>query len=102
VAVSVVVFAFTDPLVNALGLSTEQGIEQPSLAYGIFSALTAGVTEAVLFRGYPIERFVEAGYQPAVAGAVTWAVFTLAHAVSGYPLRNVVQIAALSVVITAV
>jgi|GEM_PF-760847 membrane protease YdiL (CAAX protease family) len=75
------VFALTDPLVTALGLPTEQGIAQPSLAVGIGSAITAGITEEIMFRGYPIERLIDAGYGPVAAGGLTWALFTVAHVV---------------------
>lgn len=102
VIAAVGVFAFTDPLVNALGLPTEQGIQRSSLAVGIASAVTAGITEEILYRGYPIERLVDAGYGPVVAGGVTWALFTLAHFGSGYPAGNLVQIALAGLVITAV
>ncbi|MFB1063780.1 lysostaphin resistance A-like protein [Natrinema sp. H-ect4] len=96
------VFALTDPLVTALGLPTEQGIAQPSLAVGIGSAITAGITEEIMFRGYPIERLIDAGYGPVAAGGLTWALFTVAHVGSGYPSGNLLQIAVAALIITVV
>lgn len=96
------VFALTSPLIEALGLPTREGIAAPSLVVGLVGAVTAGVTEEILYRGYPIERFVEAGYRPLVAGGLTWALFSLAHVGSGYPAGNLVQIALAGLVITAV
>ena len=43
------------------------------------SVLRAAVAEEVLFRGYPIERIQEATGSRLAAGAVSCAVFTLAH-----------------------
>jgi len=34
-----------------------------------------------MFRGYPIERLIDAGYGPVAAGGLTWALFTVAHVV---------------------
>lgn len=95
------VFVASEPLITALGLPTREGIPQPSLAYGIASAVTAGVTEEILFRGYPIERLTDVGYGPLVAGGLTWGLFTLAHAPS-YPIGNLVQIALVALLLTAV
>ena len=94
-------FVATGPLVSALDLPVREGIPTPSLAIGIASAVTAGVTEEVLFRGYPIERLIDAGYRPLAAGGLTWAAFTVAHAPS-YPAGNLVQIALVALLFTAV
>lgn len=96
------VFVATAPILDRLGVPTQQGLEQPSLVLGIVGAITAGVTEEILYRGYPIERLTDAGYHPLTAGALTWAVFSLAHAGSGYPVGNLVQISLASLLITAV
>jgi len=100
-ALGVGVFVATGPLVSALGLPVREGIPTPSLAIGIASAVTAGVTEEVLFRGYPIERLIDAGSSPLVAGGLTWAAFTVAHAPS-YPAGNLVQIGLVALLFTAV
>lgn len=94
-------FVASEPLITALGLPTREGIPQPSIVYGIASAVTAGVTEEILFRGYPIERLTDVGYRPLVAGGLTWLLFTLAHAPS-YPAGNLVQIALVALLLTAV
>jgi len=97
----VAAFVVTEPLVTALGLPVQEGIPQPSLAVGLVTVLTAGITEEVLFRGYPIERLLDAGYGPVAAGGITWGVFTVAH-VPSYPAGNLVQIGLVALAFTAV
>ncbi|MFP4591124.1 MAG: CPBP family intramembrane glutamic endopeptidase [Halobacteriales archaeon] len=87
-------------MISALGLPTQEGIEPSTLLVGLIGAVTAGITEEVLFRGYPIERIIDGGFPPLAAGAATWALFTLAHAPT-YPLGNVVQLALVALVFTA-
>jgi membrane protease YdiL (CAAX protease family) len=99
------VFVATDPLVAALGLATRDGAGAMSadttLAVGLLGAVTTGVVEELLYRGYPIERLLDATERPLVAGGLTWGVFTLAHA-TYWPLGNLVQVAAVAAVLTAV
>lgn len=51
-------FVLTAPLVNALGLGTTSAgileLAQMSIALRIGIVLTAGITEEIMFRGYPI------------------------------------------------
>ncbi|WP_247729806.1 CPBP family intramembrane glutamic endopeptidase [Halovivax limisalsi] len=101
VVLGVGVFVITDSIVSNFGLPVRDGISRPSLAVGLFSAITAGVTEEVLFRGYPIERLTDAGYTPLLAGTITWGLFTVAHAPS-YPAGTVLQIAVVAGLFTAV
>jgi membrane protease YdiL (CAAX protease family) len=102
-AIALSAFLFGDPLVEALGLRMEEGalLEGKSVTLALVSAVTAGITEEILFRGYPIERFVEAGFNVYGAGAVTWLLFTLGH-LPGYPAGNVLLIAIAGAVFTAV
>lgn len=96
------VFALTGPVIEAFGLPVRQGIAQPTLVVGITTAVTAGITEEILYRGYPIERLIDAGYGSLAAGGLTWLLFTVAHFWSGYPVGNLLQIALAALVITAV
>ncbi|MFC7076863.1 CPBP family intramembrane glutamic endopeptidase [Haloarcula halophila] len=103
--VALVVFVATDPLVAALGLPVESGAGAMSAGVGIglalASAVTTGIVEEVLFRGYPIERLLAYTGSPLVAGGITWGAFTVGHAVV-WPLGNLLQIAAVSAVLTVV
>ncbi|WP_135806499.1 CPBP family intramembrane glutamic endopeptidase [Halorussus marinus] len=104
-AAAMLVFAATDPLVTALGLPVRGDSGTLSTGVGLSVALvravTTGVVEEVLFRGYPIERLVEYAESPLLAGVVTWGAFTAAHAVA-WPLGNLVQISAVAAVFTVV
>jgi membrane protease YdiL (CAAX protease family) len=104
-AVTLFVFVLTDPLVSALGLPV--GDDAGTLATGVglglalMGAVTTGVVEEVLFRGYPIERLLEHTDSSLVAGGLTWMAFTVAHTVV-WPLGNLLQIAAVAAVLTLV
>lgn len=99
------IFALTDPLVEALGLPVQGDAGTMSAGVGLSVALlravTAGVVEEILFRGYPVERLLEYADSPILAGVLTWGVFTVAHAVT-WPLGNLLQISAVTAVFTAV
>lgn len=102
---ALLVFAGTDPLVSALGLPVSDGASTVTagvgigLAFGI--AVTTGLVEEVLYRGYAIERLNEYAESPAIAGGISWGAFTLAHAVV-WPVGNLVQVATVSAVFTLV
>jgi membrane protease YdiL (CAAX protease family) len=104
-AAALVVFAATDPLVAALGLpvSDDAGTMSAGVGLGLAlaGAVTTGVVEEVLFRGYPIELLLDATDSPPVAGGVTWGVFTLAHA-AVWPVGNLLQVAAVAALFTVV
>ncbi|GAB3669069.1 CPBP family intramembrane glutamic endopeptidase [Halopiger thermotolerans] len=99
------IFIATGPLVAALGLPVESGAggiaELPSLPVALAAAVTAGVVEEILYRGYAIERLLEYSGSPLVAGGLTWLVFTLAHAVA-WPLGNLLQVAAVTAIFVVV
>ncbi|WP_135854318.1 CPBP family intramembrane glutamic endopeptidase [Halorussus salinus] len=105
VVAAMVVFAATDPLVGALGLPIRDDAGTLSAGIGLSVALaravTTGVVEEILFRGYPVERLLDFTDSPLLAGGTTWGVFTTAHAVV-WPLGNLVQISAVAAVFTAV
>jgi len=103
VVVSVVgMFVATGPIINALGLPTELSASMPSLAVGIASAITAGITEEILYRGYPIERLIDAELGPLAAGGITWLLFTVAHFGAGIPLGNFIQVGLAGLIITTI
>ncbi len=105
VVAALLVFAGTDPLVEALGLPVAGDAGKLSAGVGVGLALarvvTTGIVEEILFRGYPIERVVAYTGSPLVAGGLTWGVFTLAHA-AVWPVGNLLQVAAVAAVLTAV
>jgi membrane protease YdiL (CAAX protease family) len=100
-----VVFVATDPIIEALGLPLAAGegpmATEAGIGLALLGALTTGLVEEVLYRGYPIERLLEYTDSALVSGAVTLGVFTVAHAVA-WPLGNVVQVAAVSTLLTVV
>lgn len=103
VVLATLAFAATDPLIEAAGLATTDGLEVGgSVAVGIAAALTAGVVEETLFRGYAFERIAETDWGPGGVALVTWLGFTLAHVPAGYPTGTLVQIGAAAAVFTLV
>lgn len=68
----------------------------------LFTALSAGVTESILFQGYPIERLASLTGSIVLAGAVSFLVFTAVHYVGDtYDLTDIllVSVPALSVTV---
>lgn len=102
---ALLVFAGTDPLVTALGLSvaSDTGTMTAGVGLGVAvaGAVTAGIIEEVLFRGYAIERLLEYTGSSVVAGGFAWGLFTAAHA-AVWPPGNLLQIAAVAAVFTGV
>lgn len=103
--VALFVFVITDPLVAALGLPVGEDTGTMTAGVGVGVALagavTTGIVEEILFRGYPIERLLDYIDSTVVAGGLTWGVFTVAHAVV-WPVGNLLQIAAVAAVFTIV
>lgn len=81
--VGALLFAFTAPLVRALGWDdTRPGITALATlpwTTRVVIVFTAAFTEEVLFRGYPIERLSELTGSPTLAGVLTWLLFSLLH-----------------------
>lgn len=98
-------FAVTQPLVQALGLtSTSAGIETLAMLplwVIVAIALTAGITEEILFRGYPIERLAELTGNLWVGAAVTVILFTLIH-VPAWGIGGAIQIGVWTLIVTVV
>lgn len=101
--VGVLGFGLTQPLVQALGLeSTRGGIQTiatlPTWVV-VLVAVTAGVTEEILFRGYPIERVSDLTGELWIGAVVTYVVFTAAH-VPFWGLGGAIQIGVWTLVVT--
>lgn len=81
--VGVLAFGFTFPLVDAFGLGTTvEGIEwlvQFPVWLLIVTAVTAGFTEEVMFRGYLLERVGELTGALWIGAVISAVVFTLVH-----------------------
>jgi membrane protease YdiL (CAAX protease family) len=101
--VGVLAFGVTRPIVQSLGLdATGGGIETLAslpLSVVVVIAITAGVTEEVLYRGYPIERLTELTGDVRVGAGLTLVVFTVAH-VPFWGVGGALQIGAWTVVVT--
>lgn len=78
----------------ALPADSEAGLTRLLAMPGWFRwavVITAGVTEEILFRGYPIERLTELTGQLWLAALIPLIVFTLAH-LSGWSLGHLVGV----------
>jgi membrane protease YdiL (CAAX protease family) len=95
------VIIFGLPLLH-LQQNAEALKQMAALPYGLrFSiVLRAGIVEEILFRGYGIERLRELIGNKYVAGAITLAVFSLAH-LSHWGLAQLVVAGAAGFVLTA-
>lgn len=103
--VGILSFMVTRPLVELLGLSgtgTGGGLRTIlSFPIGIVVVLSvsAGITEEVMFRGYPIERLSEMTGSIWIAAALTVVMFTAAH-IPLWGLGGALQIGGWTVVVT--
>lgn len=81
--VGAVSYPFTTPLIESLGLETTVGglemLATLPLGFVMALALTAAVTEELLYRSYPIERISELTGSPALAAGITFVFFVLFH-----------------------
>ena len=97
--------AATGPLIDALGLSegsgTESAVPEAGIGVAVLSALTTGIVEEALYRGYAIERLSEYTGNARLAAGVSWLVFTVAHAAS-WGLGDLVQVSLAALVFTLV
>jgi membrane protease YdiL (CAAX protease family) len=101
----ILVYSVTPPLVEALGLPVSEsgGLVGASTGIGvaIAYAVTIGIVEEILYRGYPIERLLAYSDSSLVAGGVTWLVFTAAHAIN-WPLGSLLQTSLVAAILTVV
>jgi len=99
------VYSVTPPLIESLGLpvSDTGGLVGASTGIGvaIAYAITIGIVEEILYRGYPIERLLEYTDSSLVAGGTTWIVFTAAH-VMNWPLGSLLQTSLVAAILTVV
>jgi membrane protease YdiL (CAAX protease family) len=97
------VFAVTTPLVQLFGLGdTSQGIArlaQSSMGLRVAIVLTAGITEEILFRGYPIERLYTLTGRLPLAGLISYVVFVLLH-LAFWGVGGTIQIGAWALIVT--
>ena len=96
-------FIFTLPLVNALGLgTTSEGITQLAqtpIALRVAIVITAGITEEILFRGYPIERLTEMTGRIGWGAGIAYIAFVLLH-IPFWGLGGTIQIGVWSLIVT--
>jgi membrane protease YdiL (CAAX protease family) len=96
-------FIFTSPLVNALGLGTTSGgitqLAQTPIAWRVAIVITAGVTEEMLFRGYPIERLTEMTGRIGWGAGIAYVAFVLLH-IPFWGLGGTIQIGFWSLIVT--
>lgn len=96
-------FFLTIPVVNALGLGTTSGgileLAQIPIPLRVGIVLTAGITEEILFRGYPIERLYSLTNRLGLSALIAYAAFVLLH-IPFWGLGGAIQIGVWSIVIT--
>lgn len=96
-------FILTSPLVNALGLgTTSRGIiqlAQTPIALRVVIIITAGITEEILFRGYPIERLTEMTGRIGWGAGIAYIMFVLLH-IPFWGIGGTIQIGVWSLVVT--
>lgn len=97
--------AATGPVVDAFGLQQADqsglGVAETGVGLALLSAVTVGIVEELCYRGYAIERLEEYTGRAVLAGGISWAVFTLAHAASWH-LGDLLQVALAALVFTLV
>ena len=103
--VGVLSFGLTMPLVNALGLGNTNGgiaqLAQIPLLLRLAIVLTAGISEEILFRGYPIERLAALTGNRNLGAAMAYLVFVALH-IPLWGLGGTIQIGVWSLVVTFV
>jgi len=98
-----ITFVFTGPLVQALNLeTTTPGIAKLATLpvwFRLLIVITAGVTEEVLFRGYPIERLAAWTGRIGLGALIAYAVFVILH-IPFWGLGGTLQIGVWAIVVT--
>lgn len=93
------VVQLTMPLIAALGLDTlEAGVRRLSelpFSLRLVAALSAGITEEVLFRGFLVERLAKLTGRLGVGAVLSWALFTVLH-IPGWGIGGALQIGVVS------
>lgn len=93
-------FAFTNPLLAWLGLSSVEGylsaITQLPIWVRLLTALSAGICEELIYRGFLIERLTEATGNLRLASLIGYVAFVLPHA-AGWGIGATIQIGLASI-----
>jgi len=96
-------FILTSPIVSAINLGTTTGgimqLAQVPIGLRIALLLTAGITEEILFRGYPIERLNSLTGRLGLSATVAYLVFVILH-IPFWGLGGTIQIGVWSLVVT--
>ncbi|MEM3096354.1 MAG: CPBP family intramembrane glutamic endopeptidase [Nitrososphaerota archaeon] len=99
--IGAVSFILTTPVVSALGLGTTSGgiaqLARVPIALRIAVVITAGITEEILFRGYPIERLNSLTGRLGLSALIAYVVFVLPH-IPFWGLGGTIQIGVWSIV----
>jgi membrane protease YdiL (CAAX protease family) len=99
----VLMFAITTPLVKSLNLSpTGSGIlrlAKMPIYLRVVVVFTAGITEEILFRGYPIERLNALTGRLWLGAAIAYVVFVLLH-IPFWGIGGAIQIGFWSAIVT--
>ncbi len=97
------VFIFTTPIIVALGLKTTSAgigqLAQVPIALRLGVVLTAGITEEILFRGYPIERIYSLTGRVGLSAAIAYFVFVILH-IPFWGIGGTIQIGVWSLLVT--
>lgn len=97
-------FIITTPIVQAFNLGTTGGgiaqLATVPLGLRVAIVLTAGITEEILFRGYPIERLNALTGRIGLSAVIAYLVFVLLH-IPFWGLGGTIQIGVWSLLITA-
>ncbi len=102
--VGILTFVITNPLIRALHLTTtggtiaQQSTRTPPLV-GLFVAVTAGVTEEFLYRGYLIERLAAFTGRLSWGAAIAYLAFVLTH-LRFWGLGGTLQVGVWALVVT--
>ncbi len=101
--IGAITFILTSPLVQALNLTTTtpgiHELAQLSLGMRLAIVVTAGITEEVMFRGYPIERLGALTGRPALGALLAYVIFVTLH-IPFWGLGGALQIGVWSLVVT--
>ena len=94
-----VLVQLTMPLISALGFDTlEQGVRRLSelpVSLRLAAAVTAGITEEILFRGFLVERLASLTGRLRLGALLSWALFTVLH-IPGWGVGGALQIGIIS------
>lgn len=97
------VFIFTTPIIVALGLKTTSAgigqLAQVPIVLRLGVVLTAGITEEILFRGYPIERITNLTGRFGLSVVIAYTVFVLLH-IPFWGLGGTIQIGVWTLLVT--